>query len=145
MPQKQPLRGTRVLIAEDNAIQAYDLKLSLEDAGAEVVGPARTVAEVLANGKVVAHATSLAKALRLADMANLTLAILDFRLWRDDSLQVAKKLYTAQVPFIFHTGNATPLSEMWPLVPIVAKPAPPGRLISALVSLTTKAPRYVAA
>ncbi len=124
-----PLTSHRILVVEDEVIIALDIENIVREA----------------NGKVAARATSLAKALRLADTANLTLAILDFRLGRENSLPVAKKLYTAQVPFIFYTGNAPLLSEMWPAVPIVSKPAPAGCLISALVSLKTKAPNYVAA
>jgi DNA-binding NtrC family response regulator len=124
-----PLTGHRILLVEDEVIIAFDIENIVR----------------AANGKVAAHATSLAKALKLADTANLTLAILDFRLGREDSLPVAKKLYAARVPFIFYTGNAPAVSGIWPLVPIVPKPAPPNGLIGALVSLTTQAPGYVAA
>ena len=124
-----PLTGQRILLVEDEIIIAFDIKAIIRKA----------------NGEVAAHAANLAAALRLADTPNLSLAILDFRLGREDSLPVAKKLHEAQVPFLFHTGHAAALSELWPLVPIVHKPAAPENLISALVSLLTKRPSYAAA
>ncbi len=45
------------------------------------------------------------------------------------------------VPFIFHTaGNVTAVPEEWAGVPLLAKPVPPGRLVSTLVSLATQSP-----
>jgi DNA-binding response OmpR family regulator len=61
MPQHQPLRGSRILIAEDDAVQAFDLKMLFEANGAQVVGPART----------------LMSALALANAAGPTCAVLD--------------------------------------------------------------------
>jgi AmiR/NasT family two-component response regulator len=48
MARDHPLRGVRILVAEDNALQALDLMALLKEAGAEIIGPAKTVAEVLA-------------------------------------------------------------------------------------------------
>jgi len=125
-----PLNGHRILLVEDELLIAFNLESIVREA----------------HGEVAAHAASLAKALKLADAPNLSLAILDFRLGSKDSLPVATKLYAAGVPFIFHTASNVPeLLGIWPRVPIVQKPAAPGRLVSALVSLVTKRPSYCAA
>ncbi len=118
MPLKQPLLGTRVLIAEDNAIQAYDLKRSLEDAGAEVVGPARTVAEVLA----------------LARPPALTCAVLDVILGRNPVFPAAKALQERGINIIFHTGSndVQALIRGWPEAHIVTKPASSELLMQAV-------------
>src|SRR5208337_2524105 len=89
MPQKEPLRGTRVLIAEDNAIQALDVKILLEDAGAEVVGPARTAAEVLS----------------LAESPSLNCSVLDVSLRREPVFPAAQVLQERDIAIIFYTGS----------------------------------------
>ncbi len=125
-----PLNGHRILLVEDELLIAFDLKSIVREA----------------RGEVAAHASSLARALKLADTPNLSLAILDFRLGSKDSLPVAAKLHAAGVPFIFHTASAHPaMPEIWPSVPILRKPAAPGRLVSALASLAIKRPSYFAA
>jgi len=114
-----PLSGHRILVVEDEWIIAFDVESIIQEAG----------------GEVAAHAPSLAKALELAGMPNLSLAILDFRLGADNSLPVAAKLHARRVPFIFHTGS--PFSEVlaaWPQVPAIAKPAAPAALVRTLVS-----------
>ncbi len=125
-----PLSGHRILLVEDEFFIALEVKSIVREA----------------RGEVAAHAPSLARALKLADTPNLSLAILDFRLGSKDSLPVATKLHAAGVPFIFHTGSNEPiLPETWPRVPIVPKAAAPGRLVSTLVSLVAKRPSYFAA
>jgi DNA-binding NarL/FixJ family response regulator len=115
-----PLVGHRILLVEDEALIALDLK--------SIIRKAR--------GDVAAHAGSLARAMTLAHTPRLSLAILDFRLGTHTSLPAAAKLHALGVPLIFHTaGVASEISEAWPQVPIVLKPAAPARLISALLSL----------
>ncbi len=43
-----PLRSTRILIAGDDAILAFDMETVPRDAGAEVLGPASALADTLA-------------------------------------------------------------------------------------------------
>ena len=125
-----PLSGHRILLVEDELFMALDVKRIVHEA----------------HGEVAAYAASLARALKLADTPNLSLAILDLRLGSNDSLPVAAKLRAAGVPFIFHTASTAPvLAELWPRVPVVLKPATPGRLASTLVSLGTKRRSYFAA
>ena len=112
-----PLSGHRILVVEDEFPTAFDVKSIIREA----------------HGEVVAHAASLAKAMKFADIPSLSLAVLDVQLGFDTSFPVAAKLQAAGVPFIFHTGySVSLLSEAWPSVPIVSKPAAPGRLVNAL-------------
>ena len=126
---KMLLGGHRVFLVEDDALIAFDIRNIIREA----------------HGEVVAYAANLPKALRLANTPGLSLAILDFELGRDNSLPVATKLHAAGVPFVFHTGHAACLSEMWPFVPVVPKPASPNKLVGALVSLITIGPSVAAA
>ncbi len=115
-----PLGGESILVVEDESMVAFDLGC--------IVHKAR--------GKVAGYATSLSQAMRLAETADLSLAILDYRLGSHTSLPVAAKLYAAGVPFIFHTGcGISELSVAWPLAPIVEKPATPKDLVAAMVAL----------
>jgi DNA-binding response OmpR family regulator len=116
-----PLTGHRILLVEDEIVIAFDIISSVRQA----------------HGEVVAHAASLAAALRLANTPGLSSAILDYRLGPDNSLPVAAKLHAAGVPFIFHTAHLEAVAEVWPGVPILAKPALRGELVASLASLVT--------
>jgi CheY-like chemotaxis protein len=83
------LQGRNVLVVEDDYVLAMDMRLSLEDAGAHVVGPA-------------GH---LNDALRLVDTADaLDAAVLDINLHGELVYAVAEKLQDRGVPFVFTTG-----------------------------------------
>jgi CheY-like chemotaxis protein len=118
MPDDRPLKGSRILIAEDNAIQALDLKMSLQDAGAEVIGPARSAPEALA----------------LAGSASLTCAILDVILRDEPVFGAARLLKRLGIKIVFHTGSGDiqALKRDWPEAQIVTKPAPPALLLEAV-------------
>ena len=88
------LREHRVLIVEDEIVIAIDLVGILLDAGAQIVGPAMSVPE----------------ALSLIETHEITAAILDVNLGKEDSLPVAQCLEAAGKPFVFHTGNGDKLS-----------------------------------
>ena len=112
-----------ILIVEDEIVVAMDLADIVRDAGAEVVGPAMSVAE----------------ALRLIETHNITGAILDVQLGNDNSLSVAKRLEAAKIPFVLHTGNRSDgWYTGWPQAPILKKPSEPGRLVATLAALATK-------
>ncbi len=117
MPKDTPLAGARILLAEDNAIQAFDLTLFLQDAGAEVIGPAKTVGG----------------ALDLTKTANLTCAVLDVILGREFVFPVARVLRKNGTPIIFYTGTFLEgISRDWPGAQVVAKPAPNEVLLQAI-------------
>ena len=87
---KNMLNGMRVLIVEDEALIALLLEDELNDAGAEVVGPAASVNEALALIGTV-H-------------GGLSAAVLDINLRGETALPVADLLAALRVPFIFTTG-----------------------------------------
>jgi DNA-binding response OmpR family regulator len=112
-----PLKGHRILVVEDDMLVALDIE--------------RIILE--ARGTVAGRAASLAQAMKLAGMPDLSLAVLDFHLGPETSLPVAAKLHAAGVPFIFHTGcGLAEVRAVWPQVPIMTKPAAPALLVNTL-------------
>jgi CheY-like chemotaxis protein len=114
------LEGMRILVAEDEVIVALDIQDVLEEEGADVRGPAYT----------------LAQAMEIASHDALSAAILDLRLGRDSAGPVARALTERGIPFIFYTGQSRtdPLRSEWPHVPLLSKPATARELVSALAS-----------
>lgn len=112
------LRDVRILIVEDDFLIAMELEAVLEDAGAEIVGLCRTVEEALA----------------LAGQNQLTVAILDVRLGREEVTPVAGLLAERGTPFVFYTGqvDVRSLHAKWPGRRIIQKPAHPNVIIQAL-------------
>jgi hypothetical protein len=106
-----PLGGARVLVVEDDYIIATEIELVLTEAGAEVVGPCRTVSE----------------ASPLADR-RLSAAVLDVRLQSGTVVAVAPKLTELGVPFVFYTGQlrTDEVFAEWPLHDVLQKSAPCG-------------------
>ena len=109
MPQEGPLSGLRILIAEDNAIQAYDLSCLLKSAGAEVIGPVKTVAD----------------ALILAQSALLTCAVLEGILRGETIFAAAPALKERGISIIWVTASndLEELKRDWPEAQIITKPA----------------------
>ena len=89
-----PLEGMRILVVEDEALISMLLEDELRCAGAEIVGPAVSVAE----------------ALELIEIAygdgGLNAAVLDINLNGEMVLPVADRLAALHVPFVFTTGYA---------------------------------------
>ena len=95
-----PLRGARILIAEDEALIAFELEATFKDAGAQVIGPAFNVRA----------------ALDLAERGGLSAAVLDLRLDRETSQPIARHLSTIGVPFLIYTGQSdvAAIRAEWP-------------------------------
>jgi DNA-binding response OmpR family regulator len=112
------LSGLCVLIVEDEPIIALDLVFIVEGAGAEVLGPAATLAEAEA----------------LSCNGRIAVALLDVRLGRDTIAPIAAKLANRGVPLIFHTGHgdAENLIACWPGARVLPKPARSEELLAAL-------------
>ncbi len=90
----QELAGKSILVVEDDAAIALDLRVALGKAGATVVGPAGSVAEAFA---------------ALAEN-RIDAAVLDVRLRRDELVfPVADSLAALRVPFIFASGRSAAL------------------------------------
>jgi DNA-binding response OmpR family regulator len=116
------LQGAHVLVVEDDLLISMEISSVLADAGADVVGPSRTVAE----------------ALDLIDREDISAAILDVRLGQETAAPVARSLSQRQIPFFFYTGQVTndPIWGEWPMSKVVSKPATPQTLVVAVASLT---------
>ncbi len=117
----RPLLGARILIAEDDAIIAFDVESLLRNAGAEVLGPAATLANTLA----------------LARSASLTCAVLDVNLRREFTFPAAQVLKERGVRLIFHTAYSDPegLRRNWPDAQVLTKPTPAKLLVRALCAV----------
>ena len=112
-----PLSRCNVLIVEDQAIIALDLQAAVEEANAQVIGPAPTVRE----------------ALDLLDTDEVHAAILDANLPDGDITPVVEELIDRGVPFVINTGVAVPLDlRRFPDLAVFRKPTPASRLIREL-------------
>lgn len=83
-----PLKGKRILVVEDEMLEAIDIEDSLLGFGAIVLGPA----------------TRLGLALDLAQSAQFDVAILDVDLHGGRSYPVAEIMKGRGIPYIFATG-----------------------------------------
>ena len=117
----QPLRGMRVLIAEDEIFIAMSLEDTLRDAGADIV-----------------HAATLTTALERAKDHSLSLAVLDVRLGRQSTEAVADVLAARSVPFIFYSGNAlpAPVRDKHPNARVLLKPVKEEAFLETVVAIT---------
>lgn len=115
------LRGQRILVVEDDALLAMSVDAMLQEAGADIIGPAAT----------------LDRASTLAAADKLSGAILDIRLNGDEVWPVARLLAKNDVPFMFYSGHydSATLPAEWAGRPILTKPARPRQIVGALASL----------
>lgn len=127
-PQPAALRGLRVLVVDDEALVAMLLEDWLLDAGACVVGPARSVEDALA---VIAG----------AEGGGLDAAVLDARLRDCDAAPVADRLAGLAVPFVFTTGwDGAAARAAHAAAPVLLKPFYPDALVAAVARLSGRAP-----
>jgi ActR/RegA family two-component response regulator len=99
---------------------SLDLEYTLAEAGAEVIGAANTVDRAIA----------------LVATPGLTAAIVDLRLQNESAQRVAERLQQSGIPFVFYSGQAdAEAARMWPLVPLLTKPASTEAIVSALAVL----------
>jgi CheY-like chemotaxis protein len=110
MHERSPsLAGRRILIVEDEYLIAMDLALGLEEFGAEVVGPAGSVAEALE--------------LVESDGDKLDGAVLDVNLRDERVYPVADALAARGVRFVFASGyDAGVMPPAYADVPRCGKP-----------------------
>ena len=115
------LAGARVLIVEDEAVVALDLRTIFERAGAEIVGPFYRLAE----------------AVGAAGREAVSVAVLDLSLGRWKGISVARTLAARGIPFFFYTGRMDigEIRREWPMCPILAKPASEEALIKTAARL----------
>jgi DNA-binding NtrC family response regulator len=118
------LASVRVLVAEDESIVALDLERTFIEAGAEVIGPAATLAQALA----------------LARDEIIDVAILDVRLGRETSGEVAALLMSRGVPLVVYSGQVDDAFDVRQgEAVLLSKPATRKMLISAVAKLLAQA------
>lgn len=117
-PPVTPRSGGAVLIVEDEALVALDLVAVLEDRGFTVVGPAATVEQ----------------AMELIDRHQLSLAILDVNLGRDETSEpIAKRLKRDGIRFFVTSGySAQQRAPVFNDVPSFDKPVNVSLIVSAV-------------
>ena len=116
------LQGRRVLIVEDDYLQAQNLAELMKNQGAEVVGPAPSVEEAM----------GLLLRGPLPDMA-----ILDVRLGQEKVFPLVEVLRTIGIPFVFASGSPDwSLPEAYEGVPHCEKPLDERELLRALAMLS---------
>ncbi len=82
------LRGCKVMVVEDEPLEAIDYCDRLSDAGAEIVGPFRLVSE----------------ALDVVGKQPVDVALLDYALADQNSEELQTALETRDIPFVVLTG-----------------------------------------
>ena len=101
------IRGTRILLVEDEPLIAMDVIATLSDAGCDVVGPATTLAT--ARARIAA--------------ADFDVALLDANLGGEPVNDLAAALTRLNIPFAFLTGyGRAGLPETFREAPMIAKP-----------------------
>lgn len=115
---ERPLQGANILVAEDDAILAFDLGITLQRAGAIILGPALTLAHTLT----------------LAENTAVSVAVLDVSLRDEDVFPAAQALKERGIGIVFYTGYAAvdALQREWPEAQVLTKPTPTRRLIEAV-------------
>lgn len=119
------LRNVLVLLVEDDPLIALDLRLTLEAAGATVIGPAH----------------SLDVASDLLAKHTIDVAVLDHLIVGGDSLPLADELCRRGLGFVFHTSHRGVIPQRYPDVPVIDKPSRPGELVAAVKALAEMASR----
>lgn len=113
-----PLAGRRVFLVEDEALVAIDLEMTLEAAGAVVLGPFLNLRGAIAG---------------LGGPAP-DVAILDVVLGRDESYPLADVLSERGVPLVFHSGHARieGATRRYPNIGWCPKPCSPATIVQTV-------------
>ena len=108
-------------MVEDDFIILLELETILSDAGAQIVGSCRTVAEALA----------------LANDGAINAALLDSRVGHETITPVARSLARRDIPFAFNTAQSSSDSSLseWPKNVILGKPASPNAILATVANL----------
>src|SRR4051812_4006341 len=113
------IKGSRLLVVEDEYLIAADLAASLVSLGFEVVGPVGSVAEALMLLEI--------------DVDRLDGAVLDINLRDEPVFPVADLLKARGIPFVFTTGyDAIVVPNAYDNVPRCEKPVDEERLLRCL-------------
>jgi ActR/RegA family two-component response regulator len=114
----QPLQGKQILIAEDDAILAFDLGITLQKAGAKILGPTLTLAHTLS----------------MAQTASMCAAVLDVSLRDEEVFPAARELMGRGIGIVFYTGYAAveQLKRDWPDAQVLTKPSSARALVESV-------------
>lgn len=115
---KKLLKDKKIILVEDEAMIAMEIEFELEDCGANIIGPIHQLCEALC---------------KVPDI-QADGAILDVNLNGEMVFPVADILIKADLPFVFHTGNASSheIQQRYPETKIVKKPTCPKDLLRTL-------------
>lgn len=116
-------RPLKILIAEDEALLALDMELSLSDLGI-----------------TCAVVATLFEATALAEAHEFDAAVLDICLGKEDSFPAARVLQRRGIPFLFHSGHAmrSEVEIEFPGVTLLNKPVTISRIHSEILELVGK-------
>jgi DNA-binding response OmpR family regulator len=114
------MKGLHVLVVEDDFYIADDLTMSMEDAGALVLGPCNTVAV----------------ALHLLERTNPDCAVVDVNLGSGPNFEIAGALTARSIPFVLATGydvNIVPAE--FAAMPCLQKPVSGSKVVATVAEL----------
>jgi CheY-like chemotaxis protein len=121
----EPLRGRRILVAEDEAAASLMIEDTLREAGYIVVGPVATVYDALA----------------LVESEAIDCAILDIELADGKVGPVAEALVKRGVRFVVATGHDPGMIERpYASVPMLGKAFDLGQLLDAVADIIDRQP-----
>ena len=115
----QILGGKRVLLAEDDPLEAIEYCDWLCDAGADVLGPVASVRQ----------------AISLLTRGHIDAAVVDCALADDNSGRLQAALESAGIPFVVVTGYPRPLVRRYKSQVILPKPLESGVLCGSVKDL----------
>jgi two-component sensor histidine kinase/CheY-like chemotaxis protein len=122
-PARAVLAGDRILVVEDEPLVCMDIADGLQDAGADVVGPAGTAEE----------------ARELIETTRIDAALLDGNLRGRPVDDIAAALTRRNIPFCFVTGyGAQSLPASFRHAPLLSKPFSRQQLLDAAVALVER-------
>lgn len=113
------LAGLRILVVEDEALIAMLIEDTLGTAGAQIAGIAANVRE----------------ALRIVELGEFDLAVVDMNLAGQSSAPVASALAARRIPFLIASGYGSHPGSAPPGTPILAKPFETDQLVRAVAKL----------
>ena len=119
------LADRRIWIVEDEFLLAIELQHTMEDHGAAVIGPSRSLDEALDALNQMSHYPDA--------------AILDLDLQGEESFPVAERLQAIGIPFLFNTGHGDrrELKERFGGVTVCIKPTSEKEILQCLADLTS--------